>query len=465
MSRILIIDDDVVFCDYLSCLIKNMGHESTSAATLSEGLKEALANPYDVVLLDVLLPDGNGLDIVTKIKETASVPNIIIITGCANSAEAELSIKQGAWDYIEKGSGIDSIKIPLQRALQQRGEKQLRKTIVLHREGIVGNSSLIKQCLNQLTKASESDTAVLITGESGTGKELFARALHDNSSRSGENFVTVDCTSLPETLIESILFGHEKGSFTGADKKKKGLISQANGGTLFLDEIGELPPVLQKTFLRVLQEHRYRPLGSDTELMCNFRLISSTNKNLEEMISLGEFREDLFYRLNTLVIHLPPLRDRKEDIKDISIHYLTYLSKNNIIKHKTFSSDFFETLMAYDWPGNIRELKHALEIAFINSGDDCKLYPQHLPDKIRISLSQKKFKSLKKSTGSPIPLNKSVEEYANIYDFKTAMEFEYLRVLLDICEGDITELCSRSGVSRSGIYKLLKKHNLIKNNS
>ncbi len=465
MPRILVLDDDKTMRAFLSNLVNNMGLDCDCAETLSEGLTKAKNNAYEVVFLDVVLPDGNGLEILPQIKETASSPEIIIITGYADSDGAELAIQHGAWDYIEKGAEIETIQLPLLRALQHHEEKQKQKTIPLDREGIIGNSPLIKQCLNQLAMAASSETDVLITGESGTGKELFAWAIHNNSRRIAGNFVTVDCASFPETLAESLLFGHEKGSFTGAEKRREGLIAQANGGTLFLDEIGELTPDLQKTFLRVLQERRFRPVGSAREIPCDFRLVSATNKNLEDMVQEGSFRNDLYYRLQTFIMRLPPLRERKEDIRDISIHHASKLSEQTGVELKSFSSEFFETLMAYHWPGNIRELKNAIEKAFFSSLDAPRLYPQHLPDRIRLALKKRSFDSPKNKDDTFRVGNHASEEIMNLSDYKNKMEEEYLRIVMERCQGDIPEACRISGVSRSGLYKLLHKYHLTKDDS
>ena len=246
MANILIIDDDEMTSDMLSKLVRSLGHDTESAFTLKDGLQELLAKTFDVVLLDVGMPDGSGLDVLPKIREMPSPPEVIIITGAGDPDGAELAIKNGAWDYIEKPSSIDKMNLTLMRALQFRHEKNQRKPLVsLKREAIIGNSLRMQATLDSVAHASTSRAPVFINGETGTGKELIALAIHENSSRSKANFVIVDCASLPENLVESSLFGYKKGAFTGADKDMDGLIKQADGGTLFLDEIGELPLKLQ----------------------------------------------------------------------------------------------------------------------------------------------------------------------------------------------------------------------------
>jgi len=251
MEDILIIDDDKTICEMLSSLIQSMGYDVTYSLTLKSGLEEASAGAFGVVFLDVRMPDGNGLDMLHEIRQVPSSPEVIIMTGQGDPDGAALAIKSGAWDYLEKPSSIEEMTLPLVRALQYREEKKARMPkMALKREGIVGSSPQLAACLDLVAQAANSDANVLIEGETGTGKELFARAIHENSSRANGNFVVVDCTALPETLVESVLFGHKKGSFTGADKTQDGLIKQADGGTVFLDEVGELPLSAQKTFLR-----------------------------------------------------------------------------------------------------------------------------------------------------------------------------------------------------------------------
>ncbi|MDD5167173.1 MAG: sigma-54 dependent transcriptional regulator, partial [Syntrophales bacterium] len=284
MANILIIDDDQMLCNAMSMKFKMMEHRVSCALTLEDGVREANRNSFDVVYLDVRLPDGNGLDALSIIRKMDDPPEVIIMTGSGDPDGAELAIKNGAWDYIEKPSSINNMILPLVRALQYRDVKLATKpSMKLNRDGIIGNSIPMRACLDQVAEASGSNANVLLSGETGTGKELFAWAIHNNSSRSQRNFVVVDCAALSETLVESMLFGHEKGAYTGADKTKEGLIKQADGGTLFLDEVGELPFSIQKSLLRVLQEHRFRPLGSNHEIGSDFRLVAATNRNLDEM--------------------------------------------------------------------------------------------------------------------------------------------------------------------------------------
>jgi two-component system NtrC family response regulator len=334
----------------------------------------------------------------------------------------------------------------------------------LIREGIVGSSQALNVCLDLVAQASGSDANVLISGETGTGKELFALAIHKNSRRAGKNFVVVDCPALPETLVESILFGHEKGAYTGADKARDGLVLQADEGTLFLDEVAELPFPVQNSFLRVLQERRFRPIGRQQEVQSNFRLIAATNRNLEGMVKQGEFREDLLFRLKAFSLEVPPLRAHREDIKELVHYYVTKLCENYGIAEKNVSSEVFDVLLQYNWPGNVRELVHTLERAISAAPGDPVLFQKHFPTTIRVAVARASVgggtteKESTHATHSPavaFPKLQKVRESAT-----AQAEQQYLEDLLALTQGDIQRACRVSGVSRSRLYALMKKYRL-----
>jgi len=463
MAEILIIDDDKLICEAISALVGTLGHNTATGQTLAEGLRLAQERPFDVVFLDVRLPDGNGLDVLPQIRSTPSTPEIIILTGYGDPDGAELAIKNGAWDYIEKPSSIQHIKLPLLRALEYRNEKaRERPTVALKRQDIVGNSQRLSACLDVLAQAANGDVNVLIQGETGTGKELFARALHRNSPRANRNFVVVDCAALPETLVESVLFGHKKGAYTGASESEDGLVKQADQGTLFLDEIGELPMPIQKSFLRVLQERRFRPVGGSQEIKSDFRLVAATNRDLESLAAQGRFRQDLLYRLRTMVIELPPLRECLDDIKELTLHYTTQLCERWGIGSKGYSPEFLDMLKEYPWPGNVRELIQALEKALLSAKDDPILYPQNLPDHIRIHITRN---VLQRRPGTPAAAaaNPSAPQVlSNLQEAREAAiveaEGRYLKDLMSRTGGNIAEACRISGLSRSRLYTLLKKY-------
>jgi two-component system, NtrC family, response regulator len=465
MANILIIDDEISICKLLARSFRQEGHDVSYVLSLLEGMAQAASGQYDVVFLDVNLPDGNGLESLPKIKEAKSSPEAIIITGQGDPDGAELAIKSGAWTYVEKPPAMENIKLQLSRALQYRKEKLLKKTpVVLKREGIVGSSPQLEACLDQVAVVAASDVSVMITGETGTGKELFARAVHANSARSGKPFVVVDCASLPETLVESTLFGHEKGAFTGAQKDKTGLVKEADGGTLFLDEIGELPLALQKDFLRVLQESKFRPVGSNKEISSDFRLIAATNRDLQTMVNSGQFRQDLLFRIQSFVIVLPPLRTRSQDIKEIAVHCMTGLCEKQGIETKGFSSDFFEILSAYDWPGNIRELINVMETVLTVARFEPTIFPMHLPTAIRAHHARRlvgKKNEKQESNASSLDFE---EGFSNLQSIREKalekVEKQYMSDLMLHTKGDIPDACRISGLSQSRLYHLLKKHQI-----
>ena len=469
MANVLIIDDDKTLCRLLKGIITGMNHQATCAGTLDEGLREVRADVFDVVFLDVGLPDGNGLDVLPTIQQNASRPEVVIITGNGDPDGAETAIQNGAWDYLQKPLSYQKAMLSLRRVLQFRNGscRGGHGAVSLKLDNIVGSSPPMRCCYDSLAKAANSDASVLISGETGTGKELFAHAIHTNSSRAEKNFVVVDCAALPETLVESIIFGHEKGAFTGADKSQKGLIQQADGGTLFLDEVGELPLSVQGAFLRVLQEKRFRTIGGQKEIEIDFRLVVATNQNLDQMVQATKFRQDLLYRLRSINIELPPLRNRDGDIKELVIFYVTRLCERYGIGTKGFSKEFFETLSAYSWPGNVRELINAVENIIATAGDDPLLFPQHLPKRIRAAIARAAIRG-HAATGSMdldtqfSPLEVTLKSYRDAV-VKNA-EKKYLHSLMSFVAGNIQKSCRLSGLSRPRLYALLKKHQIARFN-
>jgi len=465
VAHVLIIDDDEMMCDMLSTMVRQMGHDATSASTLQEGLKVSSSEDFDVVFLDVLMPDGSGLDVLPRIRGAPSSPEVIIITGFGDPDGAELAIKNGAWDYLEKPSSIKTMTLPLVRALQYREEKKARKPpVALNREGIVGNSPPMRVCIDMVAQASNSDANVLITGETGTGKEIIAYAIHNNSPRADKNFVVVDCAALPETLVESMLFGHEKGAFTGADRAQDGLIKQADRGTLFLDEVGELPLSVQSSFLRVLQERRFRPIGGKQEIESDFRLVVATNRDLDRMVKQGQFRKELLFRLRSFTIELPPLREHPEDIKELAQYYIAKICERYGTETKGFSPEFFEALAAYEWPGNVRELVNTMERAIAAARQDPILFPKHLPTHIRIDVVRASINKVTSAGVSQKGGDESLRALPNLRDFRENAIFEaeqhYLHDLMALTGGNITEACKVSGLSRPRLYALLKKYHI-----
>ncbi len=481
---ILVIDDDKRFCETITSLVARMGYSCITSYTIKEGISVLGSETIDLVFLDVHLPDGNGLEFIDQIKSAPSSPEVIMLTGHGDPDGAEIAIQKGVWDYLVKPSSARDTQLSLNRALKYRKEKKNAPTpVILKVNNIIGSSTKLQNCFNIASQAARSDSNVLITGATGTGKELFAKTIHDNSPRSKEDFVIVDCASLTETLVESILFGHKKGSFTGADQDRTGLVKLADKGTLFLDEIGELPASIQKTFLRVLQEKSFRPVGDTSVCTSDFRLIAATNRDLDEMVGEKSFREDLLFRLRTITLHLPLLKDRAADVKTLSFFYISSLCSKYNLPEKTFAPDFFSTIEKYTWPGNIRQLFNVLERAFISSGEKEKIYAMDLPQEIRIEVTRSTVSQTTSTFHdiasnffnqahisqhiSNIPVAKDfmpnaifTETEMGLKDFKSSMEKKYLEEIIRYTNKNIKKILTISGLSRSHFYALLKKNNI-----
>ena len=484
MANVLIIDDDHMVREMLCDMVQEQGHRCVMAGSLAQGLAEAEARPYDVVFQDVYLPDGTGLDILPRLLDSPGRPEVIVITGAGDAQVAERAMREGAWDFVAKPLDLAAVSAPLARAVRYREDKRARRddrTIL--RKGIAGSSALMRALMHTVALAGESGASVLITGETGTGKELFARAIHANSPRAAQPFVVVDCASLPETLVESILFGHVKGAFTGADKAREGLVALAHGGTLFLDEVGELPFSMQRAFLRVLEDRTFRPVGSKTEQSSDFRLVAATNRQLEAMVERGEFRKDLLFRIRSFSIELPPLRERSEDIPEIVALQMEKLAAGGRFGRKDFSPEFMEALTAYPWPGNVRELVQCLERSLAAAGPESVLYLKHLPDEVRVSyartLVNRDGPSLPLAPAPPsgqgqggtppgpapsAPAPPQADADGPWADYREAVvgvaEREYFSRLLRRTGGDVRRCCAEAGVSRARLYQILQKHGL-----
>lgn len=468
MAHILIVDDDTAVCLALSHLIRSQGHEVESVHTRNQAVEVCGSGSFDLVFLDVGLPDGSGLDIIPQLRACSSTPEVIIITGAGTADGAEMAIRSGAWDYLPKGASLSELLLPLTRALRSREERQgPRHEQSFRRDGIVGAGPRLRSCLDVLFMAARTDSNVLIQGETGTGKESFALAIHNNSSRASKPFVILDCAALPETLVESLLFGHMKGAYTGALRDQDGLVLQANEGTLFLDEVGELPLSIQKTFLRVLQEHRFRPVGCETEINSDFRLVAATNRDLDAMVDAGQFRADLLFRLRSCTIRLPALRECREDIPAIARYHLARICKNREEGVKEMSSEYLMAFSAYQWPGNVREVIHTLEYSIAAVGDGRVLLPQHLPTQVRIAAARALFGESPEASASSPPLNTAPaispvldESLLSFKQQREKADYDYLYDLNQRTGGQISEMCRLSGLSKSRMYELLKLYRI-----
>ena len=386
MFKVLVVDDDADLRLSVASALSENHFIVDQAKDGEEAVNRIRAGKYDLAILDVNMPRLTGIEALKEIK--AHDPSIIVImmTAFSNVRDAVEATKEGAYNYLEKPIKAENLVYLVEKALKAHS---MVKSISLsspvfkmpNGTDFIGQSSEMKRIFSVIDKLSRVETAVLIRGESGTGKELVAQALHYNSPRKDNRFVTVNCSAIPENLIESEFFGHEKGAFTGADSRKIGKFQYADGGTLFLDEIGDVSAAMQVKLLRVLQEKKFTPVGSNREVEVNVRIVAATNRNLEEMIKKGEFREDLFYRLNVLPIMLPPLRERKNDIEILARYFIDKFNDQHRKNITQVSASAMELLKAHSWPGNIRELENVIEHAFvIESGNE--LTPDSLPDAV-----------------------------------------------------------------------------------
>jgi DNA-binding NtrC family response regulator len=365
--KILVIDDDESGRDALTKLLQSAGYDVTSAATGESALDLMDREQYQVIVSDLFLPDKDGFDILQNVQKVSPTTEVIVVTGYASAQTAVRAMKEGAFDYITKPIDFDELKIVVLKALEK--QKLLSENLYLRRQlqgrfefsNIIGSSPAMNVVFERMSRIVITDSAVLVSGESGTGKELVARALHYNGSRKERPFVAVNCSAIPETLLESELFGHVRGAFTGAIKDKPGKFEAANHGTIFLDEIGTLPLHLQAKLLRVLQEHEVERVGSNKPVKLHVRVISATNSDLENMVNQGTFREDLYYRLNVIPLQLPPLRERQQDIMHLTAFFLEKQCRLMGRAPCTLSKQALEALEQYSWPGNVRELENMIE--------------------------------------------------------------------------------------------------------
>lgn len=471
MPRALVIDDDQYTREVLRRLLGKMHIEVALGASLAEGLEAAQAGEFDLVFLDVNFPDGNGLDRLSDFLAIPSSPEIIILTGEGDPDSAERALYSGAWDYIQKPVNAATLRDAVEQALSYRQQYQrFSGTLSDTGTSIIGQSARIKYCTSLLLQAAATDANCLILGETGTGKEVFARAIHANSARARSNFVIIDCTNIPQTLAESIFFGHHKGAFTDARESREGLFTLSNGGTLFLDEIGDLPLATQKSLLRVLQEKRFRPIGAKSEISSDFRVIAATNCDLLGMVAAGTFRKDLYYRLGTIVIPLPPLRERAEDIELLMRHFLEKIIEERGLSRKDFSPRLLEAAKHYPWLGNVRELMNSVNTAVTHAGDSPVLDIYHMPLAFRVQMKKMSLTE-KKAEPASVPAVSHVEMAVRAADgFPTLkqvrrravdeVESVYVGLLVEQANGDPKKACELSGLSRARLYELLKKYNV-----
>jgi two-component system nitrogen regulation response regulator NtrX len=446
-GKILIIDDEADIGAMLSGVLTDESHKVLTALTAQAGLKLLSKELPDVCFLDVWLPDADGVELLEKVRLAGGDASIIMMSGHATIETAVKATRLGAVDFIEKPLSLDKVLLSVQNALrirQLRSENQNLRNRVEQRYRLIGRSKALEDIRATIEMVAGRNSTVLITGENGTGKENVARNVHERSPRSKKPFVAINCAAIPEELIESELFGHERGAFTGATGAKRGKFEQAHGGTLFLDEIGDMSLKTQSKVLRVLQEQRFERIGGDESVSVDVRVIAATNKLLPKEIRRGGFREDLYYRLNVIPIELPPLRERKEDIEDLAAHYLDLYCAENGVRRKAFSREALESLRGYAWPGNIRELKNIMERLSIMVHDDV-IETRHLPHPM----------------GAPATRGRT--DFDNLLersDFREARSgFERLFILrrLEDHQGNVSRTADAMGMERSHLYRKLKQ--------
>ncbi len=474
MFRVLVVDDDNALRMTVSSAFQERNYQVDQAADGEEAVNKVMSTKYDLVLLDVNMPRMSGLEALKQIKAYDNSIIAIILTAYSNVKDAVEAVRQGAYNYLEKPIKSEDLVALVDRALKAHS---IVKTIGLSApamlnagddKGLIGSSNEMKRIFTMIEKLARVDTSVLIRGESGTGKELVARAIHLNGPRKDERFVAINCSAIPENLIESEFFGHEKGAFTGADGRKIGKFQYADGGTLFLDEIGDISPALQVKLLRALQEQRFTPVGANREVEVNVRIVAATNRNLEEMIKRGEFREDLFYRLNVLPIFLPPLRERKDDINALLHHFLDKFNATYGSKIHGISSEALELLMKYNWPGNIRELENVMEHAFVVE-NDTQISAASLPDSIRglsrslprSALAADNTASAEIASGQKDGLSFNLD-LQNL-DFQTQKEeFEkhFIISALKVFNGRINQTALHANIPKKTLLRKLEKYGL-----
>jgi two-component system nitrogen regulation response regulator NtrX len=447
-ARVLIIDDEEAVRSSLKMIFEYEGYEVALAANGPVGLKMAEQDNPDLVFLDIRMPQMDGIEVLKKLKAAEDGPPVVILSGHGTVKTAVDAVKLGAYDFIEKPPDRDRILIAARNALGQKrlsDENRRLKLSFDDRYRMVGKSPALQKVWEAVSRAAPTSATVLITGESGVGKELVARAIHRNSLRKDEAFVQVNCAAIPEELIESELFGHEKGSFTGATEKQIGKFELAHKGTIFLDEIGDMSLRTQAKVLRVLQEGEVERIGSQKTLQVDVRVIAATNKSLDDEIAGGRFREDLYFRLSVLPIRVPPLRERPEDILPLAEHFVRQFCAENNFKAKTFTPEALEALQRHPWRGNARELKNVIErLLIMVEGDEVR--PEHLAEVLRRPTSEE----APQVAGNP----------ATLRDFKEGAERAFLVQKLREHAWNISATAAAIGTPRSNLYKKLEQYEI-----
>jgi two-component system response regulator HydG len=451
-GTVLVVDDDAQSLRAVRALLAAYGVRALCAESGAEALQlvDELGDELDCVLTDLYMPGVSGMDVLMHVRQTRPALPVVVVTGRADVPSAVTAIREGAFDFQLKPLSSETLTLSVGRAVEHHRLKSRNRYLEQRLEaaqrfrGIIGNSAPMRRVFDLIANVAATDATVLITGESGTGKELVARSLHEHSARSGKPFVAINCGALTETLLESELFGHERGAFTGADVRRRGLFEEAAGGTLFLDEVGEMAASTQVRLLRVLQERHVRPVGSNQARPVDVRVVAATNRDLDEEVRQRRFREDLFYRLNVVSLELPPLRSRGEDVLMLAHHLLgkhaSRLGKSGL----RFAEDALDALAGYDFPGNVRELENAVERAVImTSGEHVTLH--ELPLQFRGGRGSR-------------PHLRAAAMDLSFGEARSRFERDYLERVLEQCGGNVSQAARRAGMDRSNFRRLLDRH-------
>ena len=459
VARILVVDDEMIVCESLKRILEEEGYEAEDALSGKEAFEKMKANPFDIVITDLKMPGIDGMEVLRTFRKEYPDSIIIMITGFSTVETAVEAMKLGAFDYIPKPFTPDEVAVVVKKAIEKKN--LILENIYLRQElqekygfqNIVGRSKKMQEIYRIIAKVAVTDSTVLVYGQSGTGKELIARAIHFNSQRREKQFVPVDCAVLSENLLESELFGHVRGSFTGAVSTKPGLFEVADGGTVFLDEVGNISLSIQAKLLRVLQEREFTPVGGTKSKKVDIRLIAATNKDLEKMIKEEVFREDLYYRLNIVPIYLPTLKERQEDIPLLAVHFLKKYADEMGKTVKGFTPEAMEKMMRYPWPGNIRELENVIERTMVMiDGEMVSMEHLILPGQQEKEISE-----------SQIPLtSEELKEIKKQMREKAVEEIEKAFVLnaLERHQWNVTRAAEDVGMLRPNFQALMRKHNL-----
>jgi len=446
-NHLLIVDDEPAILDTLSGILQDEGYDVSSARDGQEALKLVKADPApDLVLLDIWMPDLDGIETLRRMMEMRPRPLVVMMSGHGSIESAVKAIKLGAYDFIEKPLSLEKVTLLVRHALHERRLEQENRSLkerVVGRIKMVGGSSVMKELRHQIEMAGPAPSRVLISGENGTGKELVARAIHLESPRADRPFIEVNCAAIPETLIESELFGHEKGAFTGASAMRRGQFELADGGTLFLDEVGDMSLATQAKVLRVLQEQRFQRVGGTKPIKVDVRVLAASNKNLTEEIRKGVFREDLYFRLAVLQIDAPPLRERREDIPALVEHFMQINMEEQGLRPRKFTPEALEVLARHDWPGNVRELRNLVErVVIMARGAD---------------IQATDVAPLVRQSGEIHPPQvPSAFDYASLKDARAAFEREYIGRKLREHNWNVSKTADDLKVERSHLHRKIK---------